>query len=173
MAREAGGLQRGVSRRDLFKTAGAGAAAAVTGAPTAPGAAMAQTSPAAAPQIEALETLTAAEADILEAICARLIPSDADLDVIKIEAGSLLTPRDFAPDELRNNFRGWPQAPQKANMEIPTHRPDAQAPYSPRFPIHQMMNGIRGTSAQSVGLPGGERNDAALRRVAHSQGNDG
>ena len=76
MARETGDPPRGVSRRDLFRTAGAGAAAAVAGAPMAPDAATAQTSPATAPQLEALETLTAAEADILEAVCARLIPSD-------------------------------------------------------------------------------------------------
>jgi gluconate 2-dehydrogenase gamma chain len=69
---------RGVSRRDLFRTAGAGAAVAVTGAPLATPEAAAQTAPQAqaTPQLEALETLTAAEADILEAICARLIPSD-------------------------------------------------------------------------------------------------
>jgi gluconate 2-dehydrogenase gamma chain len=76
MAREAGDRPRDVSRRDLFKTAGAGAAAAVAGAPLAPSTAVAQAHLAAAPQLEALETLTAAEADILEAICARLIPSD-------------------------------------------------------------------------------------------------
>jgi gluconate 2-dehydrogenase alpha chain len=70
----------------------------------------------------------------------------AGLDVIGLEAGSWLTPRDFAPDELRNNFRGWPQAAQKANNEIPTHRPNASAPYSPRFPIHPMMNAVGGTS---------------------------
>jgi gluconate 2-dehydrogenase gamma chain len=71
-------LPRGVSRRDLFRTAGAGAAIAVAGAPLAPDAAAAQTAEAhpLPPQLEALETLTAAEADILEAICARLIPSD-------------------------------------------------------------------------------------------------
>jgi gluconate 2-dehydrogenase gamma chain len=63
-----------VSRRELFKTVGAGAAAAV--APLAPTPTLAQTYPATAPRLEALETLTAAEADILEAICARLIPSD-------------------------------------------------------------------------------------------------
>jgi choline dehydrogenase-like flavoprotein len=64
----------------------------------------------------------------------------AGVDVIGLEAGSWLTARDFAPDELRNNFRGWPQSAQKANGEIPTHRPDASAPYSPRLPIHPMMN---------------------------------
>jgi gluconate 2-dehydrogenase gamma chain len=65
---------RDLSRREVFKTVGAGAAAAVAGAP--PSAAVAQAQPAAAPQLEALETLTAAEADLLEAICARLIPTD-------------------------------------------------------------------------------------------------
>ena len=70
----------------------------------------------------------------------------AGLDVIGIEAGTWLSPRDFAPDELRNNFRGWPQSAQKANGEIPTHRPNASAPYSPRLPIHPMMNAVGGTS---------------------------
>jgi gluconate 2-dehydrogenase alpha chain len=70
----------------------------------------------------------------------------AGLEVIGLEAGTWLTPRDFAPDELRNNFRGWPQSAQKANGEIPTHRPNASAPYSPRFPIHPMMNAVGGTS---------------------------
>src|SRR4051812_3518055 len=70
----------------------------------------------------------------------------AGLDVIGIEAGTWLSPRDFAPDELRNNFRGWPQAAQKANGEIPTHRPNASAPYSPRLSIHPMMNAVGGTS---------------------------
>src|SRR5213078_1487851 len=70
----------------------------------------------------------------------------AGLEVIGLEAGTWLTPRDFAPDELRNNFRGWPQSAQKANSEIPTHRPSASAPYSPRFPIHPMMNAVGGTT---------------------------
>ena len=70
----------------------------------------------------------------------------AGLEVIGLEAGSWLSPRDFAPDELRNNFRGWPQSAQKANGEIPTHRPNANAPYSPRLPIHPMMNAVGGTS---------------------------
>ncbi len=70
----------------------------------------------------------------------------AGLEVIGLEAGDWLTGRDFAPDELRNNFRGWPQSAQKANTEIPTHRPNASAPYSPRFPIHPMMNAVGGTS---------------------------
>jgi gluconate 2-dehydrogenase gamma chain len=76
MAREAPDPPREVSRRDLFKTVGAGAAAAVAGSPLPASDAVAQAHPAAAPQLEALETLTATEADILEAVCARLIPSD-------------------------------------------------------------------------------------------------
>jgi gluconate 2-dehydrogenase gamma chain len=75
MASEADDAPRDVSRRDLFKTVGAGAAAAVA-APLAQSPAIAQPRQAGAPPLEALETLTAAEADILEAICARLIPSD-------------------------------------------------------------------------------------------------
>jgi gluconate 2-dehydrogenase alpha chain len=70
----------------------------------------------------------------------------AGLDVIGLEAGDWLTTRDFAPDELRNNWRGWPQSVQKANTEIPTHRPNASSPYSPRFPFHPMMNAVGGTS---------------------------
>ena len=58
-----------VSRRDLLK--GAGVVAAVSGA----GAVQAQPAPAVARR-EALETLSSAEADVLEAFCARLIPSD-------------------------------------------------------------------------------------------------
>jgi gluconate 2-dehydrogenase gamma chain len=82
-------IPRDMSRRSLFKQVGAAGAAAIAGTPLAPGASMAQdhqqhlaqvhaapATPAAAAQLEALETLTAAEADTLEAIVARLIPSD-------------------------------------------------------------------------------------------------
>ena len=72
--------------------------------------------------------------------------AQAGLDVIGLEAGAWLTKRDFAPDELRNNFRGWPQSVQKANHEVPTHRPNASAPYSARPAIHPMMNAVGGTT---------------------------
>src|SRR4029077_3586287 len=72
--------------------------------------------------------------------------AQAGLEVIGLEAGTRLTKRDFAPDELRNNFRGWPQAVQKANHEVPTHRPNASAPYSNRPTIHPMMNAVGGTT---------------------------
>jgi gluconate 2-dehydrogenase gamma chain len=78
-----GEAPREVSRRSLFKQVGAASAAAMAGTPLAT-AAPAQEHAApmhAAPasptaQLEALETLTAAEADTLEAMVARLIPSD-------------------------------------------------------------------------------------------------
>ena len=77
---------RGISRRELLKRAGwVGAAsaiipaAAVVSAPADLTAAAGQAA-AAAPALarESLETLTAAESDVLEAICARLIPTDAN-----------------------------------------------------------------------------------------------
>jgi gluconate 2-dehydrogenase gamma chain len=78
MANETHDAPRDLSRRGLFRQVGAaGAAAAISGAPLASPAQAQHAMPAAAaPQLEALETLTAAEADTLEAICARLIPSD-------------------------------------------------------------------------------------------------
>ena len=48
--------------------------------------------------------------------------TEGGLDVVGLEAGTWLNPKDFAPDELRNNYRGWPQAAQKANREVPVHR---------------------------------------------------
>src|SRR5262245_33410768 len=76
---------RTVSRRNLFKQV-AGAAAAFSATPSVVSAAAEPTTPVAAPmleaakpqaiRLEALETLTAAEADTLEAIVARLIPTD-------------------------------------------------------------------------------------------------
>ena len=70
----------------------------------------------------------------------------AGLDIVGLEAGSWLGPSDFPPDEVRNVIRGWPQSVQKANNEVPTHRPNANAPYSPRPTIHPMMNAVGGTS---------------------------
>ena len=69
---------REVSRRSLFKQVGAAGAAAMAGTPLAPGLAQERAAPSATAtaRLEALETLTAAEADTLEAIVARLIPAD-------------------------------------------------------------------------------------------------
>jgi hypothetical protein len=68
------------SRRDLFRQAGAvGAAAAMTGSqfvPSAEAVAQPQVTAIAPPQLEALESLTALEADTRQAVVARLIPAD-------------------------------------------------------------------------------------------------
>ena len=69
----------------------------------------------------------------------------AGAKVIGLEAGGWLTPRDFAPDELRNNFRDWPQSVQKATNEVPTARAEPGAPTS-RPAHHPMMNAVGGTS---------------------------
>jgi gluconate 2-dehydrogenase gamma chain len=74
---------KGVSRRDLLKRAGlAGAALTIPLTPAA-GAEQARPAtapavPAAAPRREPVENLTPEEAELLEAICARIIPTDAN-----------------------------------------------------------------------------------------------
>jgi len=72
--------------------------------------------------------------------------AQAGLEVVGLEAGGWLQSPDFAPDELRNNIRGWPYSVQKANQEIPVHRRSASAPDSPRRDVHPMMNAVGGTS---------------------------
>ena len=74
---------KGVSRRDLLKRAGlAGAALTIPVTPALPAdadqARPARAAAPAAPRREPIENLTAAEADMLEAICARIIPTDAN-----------------------------------------------------------------------------------------------
>jgi gluconate 2-dehydrogenase gamma chain len=75
---------KGVSRRDLLKRAGlAGAALTIPVTSASPSEAPAQARPAAAtPAVtarrEPIENLTAGEAEMLDAIVARLIPSDAN-----------------------------------------------------------------------------------------------
>ncbi|MEW6320442.1 MAG: GMC family oxidoreductase [Acidobacteriota bacterium] len=69
----------------------------------------------------------------------------AGLTVVGLEAGGWMTRRDFSPDEIRNNYRDWPHAVQKANREVPTHRPNPQAPTT-RASSHPMMNGVGGTT---------------------------
>jgi len=69
-----------ISRRDLLKRAAAiGGAAALAGSAEAPPSAEAlRSAEAVTLQREPLENLTAAEADILDAVVARLIPTDAN-----------------------------------------------------------------------------------------------
>ncbi|CAN0398135.1 unnamed protein product, partial [Discosporangium mesarthrocarpum] len=63
---------------------------------------------------------------------------------VGLEAGGWLNPRDFAPDELRNTQRNWPQTVQKCASEAPTVRatPDMQAVQGG----HPMMNAVGGTT---------------------------
>ena len=71
--------------------------------------------------------------------------AQAGIEVVGLEAGSWLTRRDFAPDEIRNNVRDWPMAVQKANQEVPTSRATSSSPTG-RGASHPMMNGVGGTT---------------------------
>ncbi|MEX2132094.1 MAG: GMC family oxidoreductase, partial [Pseudohongiellaceae bacterium] len=69
---------------------------------------------------------------------------ESGLKVIGIEAGGWLTNRDFAPDEIRNNYRNWPQSSQKCATEAPTVRA-----YENTTAVqggHPMMNAVGGTT---------------------------
>ena len=91
-----------------------------------------------------------------------------------LEAGTWLTRRDFAPDELRNNFRDWPQAVQKAQQKCRRIAPNAHRRPSPR-PHHPSDDercrrhdaALLGAelAAEPVGLQGRQRNDTPLRRA--------
>jgi gluconate 2-dehydrogenase alpha chain len=70
----------------------------------------------------------------------------AGVEVVGLEAGVWMQTSEFAPDEVRNNFRAWPQAVQKTHHEIPTHRPRVDAPSSARLTIPPMLNAVGGTS---------------------------
>ena len=45
--------------------------------------------------------------------------TQAGIEVVGLEAGTWLQAKDFAPDELRNNFRAWPQAVLKWSLSHP------------------------------------------------------
>lgn len=71
--------------------------------------------------------------------------AQAGLDVIGLEAGGAMTRRDYAPDEIRNNVRGWPMlVSHKTNQEAPTVR--ATRSQQAVQGGHPMMNAIGGTS---------------------------
>jgi gluconate 2-dehydrogenase alpha chain len=69
----------------------------------------------------------------------------AGLNVIGLEAGGWFSNRDFAPDEVRNNLRDWPQAVPKAKNEIPTSRANSTLE-AVQGNGHPMMNGVGGTT---------------------------
>src|SRR4029453_17521112 len=70
----------------------------------------------------------------------------AGLKIAALEAGAWLDPRNFRPDEIHNNIRGWPSSVQKANREIPTVRRGPSQPILPRGTVHAMMNAVGGTT---------------------------
>ncbi len=69
---------RNAARREMLKRVGAASAVAVVPATELTHTAQAQSKPPVTPLREALETLTAAESDILEAMVARIVPTDAN-----------------------------------------------------------------------------------------------
>src|SRR5438128_8248819 len=71
--------------------------------------------------------------------------AQAGINVVGLEAGSWLTRRDFAPDEIRFNIRDWPMAVHKADGEVPTSRANASA-QTTRAGSHPMMNAVGGTA---------------------------
>lgn len=71
--------------------------------------------------------------------------AQAGLEVVGLEAGGAMSRRDFAPDEIRNNVRGWPMlSSHKTNEEAPTVR--ATASQNAVQGGHPMMNAVGGTS---------------------------
>jgi gluconate 2-dehydrogenase alpha chain len=71
--------------------------------------------------------------------------AEAGLDVVGLEAGTWLDRRDFAPDEIRNNYRDWPMLVKKAELERPTSRATS-AQTATRIGSHPMMNAVGGTT---------------------------
>src|SRR5688500_4675619 len=69
----------------------------------------------------------------------------AGLDVVGLEAGTWLDRRDFAPDEIRNNVRGWPMLVKKTEQERPTSRANASQTAN-QIGSHPMMNAVGGTT---------------------------
>ncbi|MCH2461020.1 MAG: GMC family oxidoreductase, partial [Gemmatimonadetes bacterium] len=71
--------------------------------------------------------------------------AEAGLEVVGLEAGTWLDRRDFAPDEIRNNYRDWPMLVDKCEDERPTSRATS-AQTANRVGSHPMMNAVGGTS---------------------------
>ena len=71
--------------------------------------------------------------------------AEAGLNVVGLEAGTWLDQRDFAPDEIRNNYRDWPMLVKKAELERPTSRATS-ANAATRIANHPMMNAVGGTT---------------------------
>jgi gluconate 2-dehydrogenase alpha chain len=70
---------------------------------------------------------------------------EAGLQVIGLEAGTWVTRRDFAPDEIRFNVRDWPFLVKKTEDERPTTRSNPNQ-NATRAGSHPMMNAVGGTT---------------------------
>ena len=70
--------------------------------------------------------------------------AQAGIEVIGLEAGSWLSTKDMAPDELKLNRGLWPPGPQKTKLEGLTTR--ANASQTANRANHPMMNAVGGTS---------------------------
>ena len=80
-----------------------------------------------------------------------LVPlAEAGLNVVALEAGSWLSTRDMAPDELKLSRGLWPPGIQKVDGEIPTSRADASQTANQGF-NHPMMNAVGGTANHYMG----------------------
>ena len=74
----------------------------------------------------------------------------AGLDIVALEAGGRHTPRDFVPDEVRNDLRSW-LGRSKALLEVPTVRTDASEDARPPQGKVVMANGVGGSSNHWTG----------------------
>ena len=72
--------------------------------------------------------------------------AQAGMDVIGIEAGSWLTAATLRPTSCGTMSAAGRNRCRRRINEVPTHRPNASAPYSPRPSIHPMMNAVGGTT---------------------------
>jgi gluconate 2-dehydrogenase alpha chain len=72
------------------------------------------------------------------------------LDVLALEAGGRLTPRDFHPDEVRNDVRNF-MGRTKANGEVPTLRATAAETAGPPQVKIVMVNAVGGSSIHWTG----------------------
>ena len=77
--------------------------------------------------------------------------AEAGLSVVGLEAGTWLDRRDFAPDEIRNNYRNWPMLVKKTERERPTVRATSSGTAT-QVNSHPMMNAVGGTSVHYSAL---------------------
>jgi len=61
----------------------------------------------------------------------------AGRNVIGLEAGTRLSPKDFAPTSSATKLSRLAAGRAKSNREIPVHRATAQSPDDPRGTIHR------------------------------------